>query len=425
MENKVLTTIKEFKNKTLILSVSGGVDSLVLFDLLYKNNLDIVVVHFNHLLREQAHDEANYIKNLCQQNNIKLHYFELKIKTKKNFHDQAHKLRRKHLQEVADLYNTNIIVTAHHLNDLAESVILKLSRGSNLLGYSGMNISHYKNGYYFLKPLLNITKNELLNYAKINNIYYYDDSSNFSDDYMRNKIRHHVIPYLIDQNPQFLNKVSQYNQTLLETFHFIRKQAIDFLNNKEFFMITNFLQLEKVIQKEVISYLLENNNISPSLNKINNIIKFFHSSGPNDSLDIGQGYLFLRCYNKASLTKIKANVPFKQQLYFNQENFLPNGSIINFNNTIDETMNNEINLCYNRLVVPLWARTRRNGDTLYFSYGHKKLKDFFIDKKIPKHIRDSSVIITDNNDQIIAVLGLYENRNPNLKDKIKLIYERK
>ncbi len=424
MKSSVLKTMEPFKNKSIILSVSGGIDSLVLFDLLYNNHFNLIIVHFNHLKREQSHQEANYIKNLCERLSLSYHYFELFIDENENFHHQAHHLRKKHLKEVAIKYQTNIIVTAHHLNDLAESVLLKLSRGSNLIGYAGMQTSYFKDDFYFIKPLLNTSKEEIISYATENDVFYFEDDSNYSLDYQRNKVRMHVIPYLIEDNPNFLNKISQYSETLGEAFNYIRKSAQTFLNERFEFVISSFKKLEPIVQKEVLSYLLEEHKINPTIQKINDIIRFLDESGPNNSYDIGNNYVVQKIYNKALIKEKMIPIKFKEQLNLDGINRLLDGSIIIFNNTNNEILNNEVILCYNKLVLPLWARTRQDGDTLYFSYGHKKLKDFFIDKKIPKHIRDSSIIITDNNNQILAVLGLYVNTNPNLNDKITLNYRR-
>ena len=104
---------------------------------------------------------------------------------------------------------------------------------------------------------------------------------------------------------------------------------------------------------------------------------------------------------------------------------MKNGDVIIFNNNFNVNNNNEFVLCYNKLVLPLYARTRKPGDKLYFSFGHKKLKDFYIDKKIPLQKRNNDILIVDKSDTVLAVLGRYYNENANLKDKITLTYRRK
>lgn len=425
MKNKVNTVLEPYKNKKMILSVSGGVDSLVLFDLLYQLKYHFVVVHFNHQQREQSDIEAKYIKELCEKNNIKFECFLLDVDKGANFQSEASNLRREHLIQVAKKYQINVIITAHHLDDLAETVILKISRGSNLLGYSGIQQNYYKKGFHFLKPLLHVPKKEIINYALKNEIKYYEDESNLSSLYTRNKIRHHVIPYLIKDNPAFLNKVIQYNKSLSSAFKFIRKTTINFLNNKDNFSVSEFINLDKAIQDDVVAYLLEEENVEITTEKIEMIVEFLRLSGPNATLDIGENLQFKKAYDNAYIEETTKKISFKQKLSLTETNILDNGDIIIFNNNFNESINNNVILCYNKMRLPLFARTREPGDRLYFSYGHKKLKDFYIDEKIPYNERLEDVLIVDNDGQILAVLGRYVNNDPRLKEKINLTYRRK
>lgn len=425
MKDKIKAVLEPHKNKKIVLSVSGGVDSLVLLSLLFKLKYSLVVVNFNHQQREQSKIEAKYIKKLCGENNISFEYFLLAVDQDTNFQSEASNLRRKHLIEVAKKYKTDVIVTAHHLDDLAETVLLKISRGSNLLGYSGIQQSYYKNGFYFLKPLLHVSKDDILNYAEKYNITYFEDESNISSLYTRNKIRHHVIPYLIEDNPAFLNKIIEYNKALFSAFDFIRKTTIAFLNDEDVFSLSKFIKLDEVIQKDVVAYLLEEENVEISTEKVDMIVDFLHLSGPNATIDIGESLQFKKAYYKAYIEEKTKYVAFKQELSLTDKNILENGDVIIFNNNFNDSINNSINLCYNKMALPLFARTREPGDRLSFSYGHKKLKDFYIDEKIPLNERIQDVLIVDSNEQILAVLGRYVNKNSSLKDKINLTYRRK
>lgn len=423
MEKAIYKIIEPFLNKPLIVSVSGGPDSLVLYHILKKLNVDMVVVHFNHQKREESEAEAIYIKSLCDEALIPYEYFVLDLEDV-NFQAEAHKLRRKHLLDVAFSYGSTTILTAHHLNDLAESILMKLSRGSNLLGYSGIQKVYHKDDYTFVKPLLDYSKDEILNYAKSHNIFFFEDHTNLSHDYTRNRFRHNILPSLIEENPAFLDKIKQFNQTLKESFDFIRKQTFSFLKDKKSILITNLKSLDLVIQKDVIAYLLEQKNLDITNDKIHSILNFLQESGPNSTFDLGDNFVFLKVYNKAYITEKIEIKPFKQQLSLDAFNVLPSSGYIVFEELNEDLNSYDINLCYNKLNMPLWARTRMPGDKLSFDYGTKKLKDFYIDKKIPKRLRDSDIIITDNEDVILAVLGRYYNTSPELKDTIKLRYKR-
>lgn len=424
MENIIKKLLSPHKNKKLVLSVSGGVDSTVLLDILIKLKFDLVLVNFNHQQRPEALDEAKYLKNLCLKEDIPFEYFLLDIKNDLNFQSEASRQRKEHLILVAKKYNTDVILTAHHLNDLAETVLLKLSRGSNILGYAGMQQVYFKYGMFFIKPLLFISKQEIENYAESNKVKYFTDSSNTSLTYTRNKIRHNVIPYLIKDNPAFLNKIIDYNKALSNAFNFIRNETIKFLNGSYSFLINEFLSFDESLKEDIIAYLLEEHDLLITTNKIKMIINYLATSLPNATLDLGKDILFIKEYNKAYIQEKTISKPFIQELIFNEENILPNGYVIIINNKTNTNNNNSHILCYNNIVEPLFARTRKPGDVLYFPFGHKKLKDFYIDKKVPLTKRDKDVLIVDSSGTILSVIGRYTNNNPNLKDKITLMYRR-
>lgn len=425
MKNIVNKVLLPHKKKKIIVSVSGGIDSLVLLDILINLKLNIVVVNFNHQQRKESLIEAEYIKDLCLKENIPFEYFLLNISENENFQSASSKLRKKHLVSVAKKYKTDVVVTAHHLNDLAETVLLKLSRGSNLLGYAGMQQSYKKDNVYLIKPLLYVSKETINDYAKNNNIKYFLDESNLIDSYTRNKIRLNVMPYLIKENPAFLNKIIDYNKQLSSSFKYIRKETLRFLNNSLSFNASSFKNLDEALKFDVIAYLLEEKNLNITNKKIEMILEYINNSGPNSTLDLGNSYEFVREYDSLFIEKKTVLKPFKQELYFDKENILPNGDVIIINNKISGKVSNHINICYNKKVQPLYARSRKPGDVLYFSYGHKKLKKFYIDEKVPLKERQSDVLIVDNNDNILAILGRYVNCHEHLKDTFTLIYRRK
>ncbi|NMA04798.1 MAG: tRNA lysidine(34) synthetase TilS [Acholeplasmataceae bacterium] len=419
---KVKNVITLHLEKKIVLSVSGGVDSTVLLYLLKELNADLVVVHFNHQQRQESILEAEYVKMLADKFGYPFEYFKLDIK--EDFHNEAHNQRRFHLINVAKKYETDVIITAHHLNDLLETILMRISRGSNLLGYSGFVDSYYKDGIYFLKPLIFVSKEEILTYAKEHNIRYFIDSSNQSDIYTRNRYRQEIIPLLLKENEGLLKKIIQYNKTLSEAFFYIRKTSTSFLKNSDSFLISDFLKLDDAIRKDVIAYLLEKKDISFTYKKIEEIISFLETGGPNSYYDLGKDYIFKKVYKKVLLEKKRKTIEINQKLNLSAFNVLNDNTIISFSNDLEDLDNYKVVLCYNKLALPLFIRNRRPKDMLYFHYGHKKVKDFYIDKKIPKDIRDNDLLIVDSNNQVLAILGKYYNENPKNKDKILLKFVR-
>lgn len=424
MVKEALKQLNNYPNKPLIVSVSTGVDSMVLLHALKDLDHKIIVVHFNHQKREASSEEAVYLENYCKVYNIPFEYKILSI-SEQNFQDEARKERHQFLEEIAKKYHTTYILTAHHLNDLAETVLMKLSRGSNLYGYSGLQYRTVINGFTYLKPLLSVPKVALYDYAKKEQITYYEDESNQSLDYTRNRYRHLVIDTLIKENPSFLEKVSQYSNHLHEAFSYIRGNSSAYLEaNKNTIDINTFKDLHITLQKDIIALLLETHKISFNQSKMNAILTFILNSGPNKTYVLDDVYFFKKTYHKVSISKQKKIVTFRQKLELDAFNVLENMGYVTF---LKDTSNNaiyEINICYNKLALPLWARKRNPGDVLEFDYGHKKLKDFYIDKKIPKDFRDKDIIITDNNNRILSVLGRYYNKSSDLKDELTLRYKR-
>lgn len=424
MLSKLIENLKPYTDYPWVISVSTGVDSMVLLDLVLQIGHPVFVTHFNHQKREASIIEAEYLKSFCLEKNIPFEYFVLNIDDK-NFQDQAHHLRKMHLEEVARRHNTPYILTAHHANDLAETVLMKISRGSNLLGYSGFQLESKINGFVYLKPLLSFSKQQLYDYAKTHAIRYFEDASNLENHYTRNRYRNSIVPAIVEENPQFLTKVSQFSNHLYEAFSYIRKQSKLYLDkNQNNIQITSLFQEDLVIQKDVIACLLEMHRIDFNQLKIQSILAFLKDSGPNQSYPLNEGYVLRRIYQKAVVTKNTKSHSFYQVLDLNAFNVLETMGFVTFLDSPSNSSFYEIKLCYNKLALPLVARSRLPGDLLEFPYGRKKLKDYYIDHKIPLQVRDRDIIIADQTGRILSILGRYYNASPDLQNTIALRYKR-
>ncbi len=132
------------KDSIIVVGVSGGPDSMCLLHLLCELkkqlNLKIIVAHMNHKVRKQSEDEAKYVKEFSEENHLIYEYFELKDIPKSNFHSEARIIRYKFFNELINKYNANYLMTAHHGDDLIETILMRIQRGSNLKGYSGFDI---------------------------------------------------------------------------------------------------------------------------------------------------------------------------------------------------------------------------------------------------------------------------------------------
>lgn len=395
-------------NQTYVLAVSGGLDSMVLMDYLYKSNYNLVVVHFDHSVRDASILDKKLIESYVNERNIPFHFFKLTI-GKKDFQNQARLLRKKHLEEVANLFSTKNIVTAHHLDDLAETILMKINRGSSLLGYGGMRPSYVSNGFNYLKPFLYQEKNDLLLYAKKHNIHFLEDASNQKDDYLRNRIRHHIIPLFKEENA-FLKHIITFHKQTLAAYDFIRKQSFSYLEQYEHtFDIKTFKVLDPAVMTDVILLLFEQCHIPSNFFLINDIVEgLLNDSKPNLFFDLKADFVFIKNYESFLILPKKELTELK-----------PLPQVITSKNLVDFTQE-YVEICYNKLDYPLSVRRRKNGDHLAFPFGRKKLKSFLIDKKIPLQERDHLDLICDANDNIIWIPNLYLNQTLGTENKIYL-----
>lgn len=410
--DRIISMLKEKlkipPESTFILAISGGIDSMVMLSLLKKSSFNLVVVHFNHLKRTESVIEKDLVESYCQDNEIPFHYYTIKIK-KGNFHHQAHQMRNFYLNEVATIHSTAYILTAHHLDDLFESILIKLTRGSNLLGYSGMQLMHSRDNFTYTKPLLYVTKQEILDYAAKHDVSYLVDRSNEGNSFLRNRYRHAVVPIMKQENEQLLQHVKHYHHQITNAFTYIRKTTISLIKKDMSINIAQFITLDQVIQDDIIAYLIEYYQLTLSSEIIRKIKKMLSSSKPNQSYKLSNNYQFVKSYNNAYIKPINTVKMGKVEVK-EGEIILKNVSIFTFSHKSTVKTTHFTKLCYNKLAFPLWLRPRLDGDLLAYDYGHKKLKNLLIDLKVPTEERKKLWVLTDSNNTVLWVEKYFLNK---------------
>ncbi len=404
LQNKLKIPLKA----KLVVSVSGGADSMMLLSLLKDSPYKIEVVHFNHMKRNQSKIEADLVRAYCEQHSIPFHYYVIEV-AEGNFHHQAHHLRLFYLNETAKITKSKYILTAHHLDDLLENILIKLTRGSNLLGYAGMQLKHTKRNITYVKPLLHTSKDEIMQFIQKHNIPYLNDESNDQDYYLRNRYRHTIVPIMKQENPNMLKQVSQYSKQVSHAFHFIRKTTISLLKHDDTIDLKVYKKLDDAIQEDMLAYLIEKKNLNLSFDIIEQLKKMLLEDKPNQTYTLSDDYYVVRTYNHAV---IKHKIPVEYVKIMLTEGTNKISNVDNFTFFVNSNTHTEEleKLCYNKLAFPLWLRHRENGDKLAYKFGHKKLKDLLIDKKISMEIRDRLWVLTDNDNQILWVQDLYLNQ---------------
>ena len=191
-------------NDTIVVGLSGGPDSMCLLDVIKSLNKEIKIVcaHINHNIRKESFEEQEFIKNFCKKNNL---IFETTTFDKKREDQDYNELelrekRYNYFETIIKKYKAKYLFTAHHGDDLVETILMRISRGSNLKGYTGFQIETKKKDYKVIKPLIFLTKEDINTYNQDHNIPYVIDKTNEEDNYTRNRYRHNVLPFLKSEN---------------------------------------------------------------------------------------------------------------------------------------------------------------------------------------------------------------------------------
>ena len=184
----------EFNNgDTIVIGCSTGPDSMALLDMLIKlrekYGLQIICAHVNHKLRKQSEIEEEFIKDYCNKKNVLVEVMAIEKYGDDNFHNEARNIRYNFFEKLVKKYNANYLMTAHHGDDLIETVLMRITRGSNLEGYSWIHKIVEMEGYKIVRPLIYYTKKELEEYDLKNNVTYFVDDSNMKMKYTRNRYR--------------------------------------------------------------------------------------------------------------------------------------------------------------------------------------------------------------------------------------------
>lgn len=232
LENEVLKTIEKYKmievGDKIVIGVSGGPDSITLLNLLNnfreKLNINIYVAHINHMIRKEADEETEYVRNFC--NNINVQFFCKKInveeeakKLKIGTEEAGRNIRYEFFEEIAKKVGANKIATAHNSNDNAETVLMNIIRGSSISGLKGIEAVRDDR---FIRPLIETSRDKIEEYCKIEKLEPRYDKTNKENIYTRNKIRNLLIPYIQKEfNPNIIEGINRLSNIATEEERFL------------------------------------------------------------------------------------------------------------------------------------------------------------------------------------------------------------
>lgn len=410
------------ENDFIVIGVSGGPDSMALLYIMNqfkeKIGFKIVCAHVNHNKRKESADEQKRLEKYCKENNIIFEYIKIENWGDDNFHNEARTVRYNFFDEIVELYSARYLMTAHHGDDLIETILMRIVRGSTLKGYSGFSRIVQKDNYTLVRPLITVTKAELEDFDKRNNIWYAIDSSNNEDHYTRNRYRHNVLPFLKKEEPNVHKKFLKYSKTLLENNEFIENEANKYFNkvfNNGNLNIDKFIQLEKVLQSKIIYNILEKiygDDLFVICDAhVELIFNLINSNRSNSIVHLPNNLIVIKSYNEIIFTYDEEQTD-EYEIEISNVVSLPNGKIIEKITDCTDTSNNTIRLNSADLTLPLYVRNKRNGDKIEIKgmNGTKKISDIFIDEKIKPSQRSSWPVVLDSKDNIIWLPGLKKSK---------------
>ncbi|MEY2703867.1 MAG: tRNA(Ile)-lysidine synthase [Bacteroidota bacterium] len=392
----------------LLLAVSGGLDSMVLLAIMQQLKLNIGVAHCNFSLRgEESDADEEFVKH--QANSLKITCFSKRFDTekyanttKKSIQVAARELRYQWFQELALQHEYDFVLTAHHLDDQVETFLINFTRGTGLEGLTGIN---EVNGIV-VRPLLPYSREELTAYAIHNAISWREDSSNSSDKYVRNRVRHQVIPILKELNPSFLNAFKQTISHLREAENVIDNTSSFYfdkiIKNIENQLIINILELKKTPNYSFYLYQWLKKYGFKAWDDIAELVE-----AQSGKQIFSPTHVLLKNRTELIVARIE---PSNSQTYAintieSSVNF-PLKLVLCNQSNLHTSDKNTIFVDADVLQFPLTIRKWEEGDYFYPSgmQGKKKVSKYFKDEKLSL-FEKQSIWILESNSQIVWIIG--------------------
>ncbi|MEC0126467.1 tRNA lysidine(34) synthetase TilS [Paenibacillus pabuli] len=457
--NNVLDAAEEHQlwvpGDRIVVAVSGGPDSVAFLHIMHEIStrhvpLELICAHVHHGFRSESDHEAEMMKELAYQLGIAFEWVKADVPsymklTGQGPQEAARNKRYEFLHEVAAQYNAASIALAHHADDQAETVMLHLLRGSGLTGLAGMKFKRREKNVELIRPCLRINKTDLVEACNTQGFLYFNDESNSLRKYRRNAIRLDVLPFLGQYNGQLTPSLNRLAEIVGDEDDFIEQGAYDAYRclvqangGRQTFEVPSFLKLHVALQRRLIKLIL---NYLPldsdfvDFTRIETIRrKVIQPDATTWSLDIGQTLACTREYDlisfgirtdvqdqsyeyrlaqwsgtyELSLTEIDRHVrlvPMSPEDYHVPE-------------SADQAAFDA-----DQLLMPLVVRSRLPGDTMKVMglNGSKKVKNIFIDEKIPPSVRSRIPVVCDGAGNIIWLPGVRRSSVAPVKEDTSVI----
>ena len=395
-------------NDIIVVGFSGGPDSVFLVEMLKKLqhffNFKIYLVHINHLLRgEDADSDENFSFEYAKKNNLEIFIKRIPVKeiakeVGKTLEEVGREERYKFFSEIYEKVGATKIATAHNKDDQIETFLFRLIRGTSLQGLEGIKIKNNN----VIRPISEIYKKDILEYLNKNEIQYKIDKTNFENEFTRNSIRLDLIPFIEERyNIKFKDKIFSLIKEIRENNQNNSLNLSDYTDSENRIILEKTKFLSNFDKKNLLSLFLNKKNIEVNRNKIDEISSLIKNNGTK-KIDLDKSYRIVKDYTYLYIEDKKENCVINNNVI---QVKIPSEQIFdNFKITVSTVENLDIPKQKNQYLLDaiyndiIEVRYRKEGDRIFLGEKHsKKIKEIFVDQKIPKDIRDRLPIFLYNN----------------------------
>ncbi|MFK8059035.1 MAG: tRNA lysidine(34) synthetase TilS [Polaribacter sp.] len=403
------------KDKKLLIAISGGLDSVVLTHLLSILNFDISLAHCNFNLRGKESDlDEEFVKKLAKS--LKINVFTTHFNTQKFAKENkqstqiaARNLRYSWFDELIKKHQFDYLLTAHHADDNLETFLINLTRGTGLEGLNGIP---QINGN-IVRPLLKFSREEILKYASENKIDWREDKSNASTKYIRNKIRHQIVPVLKEINPSLLETFAKTTEYLQESQQIIKDRIEDISSE----VLTSFdgFHNDHLIKIDILKV----NQFSNPKAYLHQLLKAYHFTEFNDVYNLlsaqsgkqlfSKTHTLLKDRNSLILSKNVLKHTDKEFFIVENQTEITEPIQLKLDVVSEKSTKNKqtIYVDKDQLIFPLKLRKWQNGDYFYPTgmKGKKKLSKYFKDEKFSLLQKQNTWLLCNNDDAIVWIIS--------------------
>lgn len=440
MEQRVYAFIQRHqliqKHTTVLAGVSGGPDSVALLHLLKKLSsswdLKLVAVTVDHQLRnEESAEDCRFVKEICQKWGIPCVTRAVDVRRyqkEKRVSEEvaARELRYSVYQELMYAENADVLALGHHADDQIETMVMRMARIATSNALKGIPVRRIFAGGEIIRPLLGVTKNNILAYLEKYQLSYRVDKTNADESYTRNYYRKNIVPLLKEKNPGIHETIQTLSETLSQDEQYLQAQAegmvkkiVEFGENKQeiCFAAEAFLELPQALQRRafhlILNYLY--GTLPKDLSYIHevNFFDLLRRRNGSSGLDFPLRLRMTNIYGQIYLQfghQPSTKLAHSSLLTVPGEVLLSDGTKIEASMVKETPSENEAIFVFpsDSISLPLHIRVRKAGDRMSVRglNGSKKLKDIFINAKVPKNLRDNWPIIVDDKGVILWVVGL-------------------